>query len=562
MDYCTCNDLNGKSHSGDVLEDCNICYNPSSYCTCDKNLNLEKILSAEDISSSGDYRVLDNTGILKQRNYAINSIATINYNLSVEEATLILIYFRWSKDSFDLNWWDKQDEIRINCGLAMSKKSILDLKSLNIPDSSKFCLICYDDQDLFALSCKHHFCKVCWVDYLKYKTDDFLVSLSTTCPQQHCPLIVPETLFTKYLTCYDQNSKLENKLNIYQRELNNFQKSIIRNYISTSKTLKTCPSPDCTYIIENYSGKAIEIKCLCGYRFCFGCEKMSHRPISCSLLSKWDEKHSKDSADDLWIKANCKICPHCKQSIERSTGCLYMLCAKNAGGCGKAFCYVCETDWAKHTQDHFTCNKYTPSVQNKEDEASMIKEELKRMEHYYARFTNFKVSQAMAVKLKPKIEEKQQELIELGIPYTDLNFLHEALDCIILTNNTIKNTYIFGYYLSECSEKTLFEYNQGMLEKNSDSLYKLVDVDLNNIIENGKKLGKDGHKEFLKTFNELKLKAVNFSSTSLKFQDNVNNYVEKPEMIALLDLECKKRKYKPKPKDPKQQGHYKYLNEA
>lgn len=545
-EYCQCgqDDLTKQQSNASQgnYDYCSSCNNTSYYCSCN---DLEKKVS-EDLSqpvTGQNFRVFDTSGVLKQRNYLINSIANDSYGLSQEEATLILIYFQWSKDSFDLNWWDKQDEIKNKSGITISKKSEELLKKQKIPDSTKMCLVCYCDGELESLACKHNFCSFCWRDYLKVKTEDFLVSLSSTCLQKDCPLIIPEKFFYKYLS----NDK---------SEISNFQKSVTRNFINTNKNLKLCTNPSCSYIIECFSGRAQEVRCLCGTFFCFGCERETHRPITCSLVNKWDQAHAKESADELWVKANTKTCPHCKQSIERSTGCLYMLCDKRAGGCGKAFCYVCETDWSKHTQDHFTCNKYTPGVQKKEDEAAMIKEELKRMEHYYNRFTNFKVSQKMSLDLKPKIEKMQVKFIELSIPYSELKFLNESVECIINTNNTIKNTYIFGYYLTDGKEKNLFEHNQGMLEKNSDNLYKLIDIDMEQLFEINET---KGYTEFKKKFDETKSRAVNYTSASNRFQNGVNEYVETEEMQSLLDLEGKTRKYQP---PEKKKDHFKYVNEA
>jgi len=525
-DYCSCNVL--KNTPSQQLDICYYCNNPYSYCQCnnDDDLTLEKINSGiedhkESISNSS-FRVTDSSGIMKKRDLLISQIGSNDYGLSKEDATLLLMYFQWSKDSFDLKWWDNQESIRIKSGIAISKQDQLVLKSHNIPDSSKFCLICYSDEDLYALSCKHHFCSYCWTDYLKVKTEDFLVSLSSTCPQKDCPLIVPESLFFKYL----KNDP---------KELANFQKSIFRNFISTNKALKMCTAPTCNYVIECFSLRDLEVKCLCGNTFCFACEKQTHRPITCETLVKWEQKNNSDSDDDLWVKAHCKICPHCKQSIERSSGCNYLLCDKKAGGCGKAFCYVCETDWALHSQDHFNCNKYTPDVKAKEDEASLLKEELKRLKHYFDRLTNYKAAVIMAKKMAPKIEEIQHKYISQNIPYSELKFLNEALDCVINTKNTIKNTYVFGFYLKDCTQTELFEYNQGMLEKNSDNLHKLIDVDIAKILDI------TGYTEFKKAFEEFKIKAVNLTSASNRFQENLNKYVETDEMQELLDFSGKRR---------------------
>ena len=53
-----------------------------------------------------------------------------------------------------------------------------------------------------------------------------------------------------------------------------------------------------------------------------------------------------------------------------------MLCDKKTGGCGKAFCYVCEADWELHTKDHFKCNKYTEQIKQKEENAKKNQNDL------------------------------------------------------------------------------------------------------------------------------------------------------------------------------------------
>ena len=145
------------------------------------------------------YNIYQIDQLLKQRKNLIRSIANEDYGLSEDEATLILMYFKWNKEDFDLLWTKDKTDIRIECGIDISEASKIVLSGMNIPDSSKFCLVSYSEEDLFALTCGHHLCKYCWEDYLKLKTEDFLVTLSTTCPQKKCPLVVPERIFFKYL---------------------------------------------------------------------------------------------------------------------------------------------------------------------------------------------------------------------------------------------------------------------------------------------------------------------------------------------------------------------------
>ena len=98
--------------------------------------------------------------------------------------------------------------------------------------------------------------------------------------------------------------------------------------------------------------------------------------ITTPVVEVINRSEALDDYDKRWIQANTKECPNCHQKIQKSQGCNYMYCDPKAGGCGKAFCYVCETDWAKHSQDHFNCNKYTEEIKRKEREAKKIQQDL------------------------------------------------------------------------------------------------------------------------------------------------------------------------------------------
>ena len=431
---------------------------------------------------------------------------------------MILRFFQWNKEDFDLQWWDEQENIRIKCGLAISDEQMKVLSNMNIPDSNKFCLICYSETYLLALSCGHHFCKFCWEDYLKYKTEDFLIVLSATCPQEKCPLIVPEGIFYKFL----QNNSVA---------LEKLQKAIYKNFISNNKYNKICPFRNCNLLIEYLQEDSIDIICDCGYTFCFNCEKESHHPVDCKTLTLWESKNTSKDQDDIWVKANCKTCPHCGTKIIRSFGCNYMLCDPKASGCGKAFCYVCEEDWEKHTQDHFDCNKYTPDKKAKDDKKAKMKEKLKKYKHFFNRYINYKSAVKFAERLLQKIPEIQNLISVKGIPLNQLGFLKDAVECVISTKLTLMNTYILGYYLQEGKENDLFVYNQAYLERNSDNLHLLIEYDsIKNIINT------IDHVELKEKFDQHKQKIINLTQASKKFQSGMIRYVETPEMRNLINL--------------------------
>lgn len=54
-------------------------------------------------------------------------------------------------------------------------------------------------------------------------------------------------------------------------------------------------------IVANKLGTSVEVQCSCGTRFCYGCLKAPHQPISCELLEKWLEvcEEDKDIEEEL-----------------------------------------------------------------------------------------------------------------------------------------------------------------------------------------------------------------------------------------------------------------------
>jgi ariadne-1 len=231
---------------------------------------------------------------------------------------------------------------------------------------------------------------------------------------------------------------------------------------------------------------AREIKCKCGTSYCFKCSKEFHRPCSCEMFEKWNKLNDNSKNDEKWIEANTKECPHCHQKIERSFGCNYMYCDKTAGGCGHAFCYLCETDWAKHGQDHFSCNKFTDEVKKKQQKALDLKQQLKRYDFYFSRYMNNKQSvEIINNKLRNKVGEKIAVLISLkNLSIIETQFINDAIDTVVNGKTLLKNTYIFGYYMKDNEKKDFFEHSQGILQYWTEELHRLlIDDHLNKIIQ-------------------------------------------------------------------------------
>lgn len=94
-------------------------------------------------------------------------------------------------------------------------------------------------------------------------------------------------------------------------------------------------------------------------------------PASCSMVQQWREKEEKDSVDNLWIKANTKPCPQCKNSIEKNDGCNHMTCRS----CRYEFCWLCLANWNTHgdsTGGWYSCNLYEKKKQEDKEFAATI----------------------------------------------------------------------------------------------------------------------------------------------------------------------------------------------
>ena len=215
--------------------------------------------------------------------------------------------------------------------------------------------------------------------------------------------------------------------------LEKLDKSIYKNFIEKNQDIKQCPNEYCHYYLKTNNHFAREIKCICGTSYCFKCSKEPHSPIPCDIFYKWNKLKinnyylsTEEEKSDKWIKSNTKECPHCHQRIEKSKGCNYMKCDKKVGGCGYAFCYVCETEWSKHSKDHYFCNKYqSEEVKNKEKNVEKLKEDLEielieeeflnlemnnmneKLSFYYSRYRNYIESiEICNNSLKKELEEK------------------------------------------------------------------------------------------------------------------------------------------------------------
>eukprot|EP00828_Plagiopyla_frontata_P049550 TRINITY_DN991_c0_g1_i9.p3 TRINITY_DN991_c0_g1~~TRINITY_DN991_c0_g1_i9.p3 ORF type:complete len:141 (-),score=19.79 TRINITY_DN991_c0_g1_i9:121-543(-) len=119
-------------------------------------------------------------------------------------------------------------------------------------------------------------------DYLDAQIKSGPSSILTKCPS--CEEILNMSFIIQMLM------KVPTQMNLKTL----YEKFLIGNYIQNSVNYKWCPGPGCTKIfhfpkLKNKSEiQPKNLKCHCGYSFCAKCENEAHRPLSCSLLSSWN----------------------------------------------------------------------------------------------------------------------------------------------------------------------------------------------------------------------------------------------------------------------------------
>ena len=109
-------------------------------------------------------------------------------------------------------------------------------------------------------------------------------------------------------------------------------------------------------------------------------------------------------------------------------------------------------------------------------------------------------SQKHALKLMDIVEQQKNKLIsEQSCPYSELTFLKDTMLTIINCRRILKNTYVFGFFLKECKEVDLYEYNQQLLDMKTDLLHEIMESkELGEFIEMTNKM------EFNNKFNKFR----------------------------------------------------------
>lgn len=527
--------------SGDYDYAYDIEYEPDELDPIDENndeYDLEKYIQMKK-QYSKSYTILQLDEMENLRNKLVKDCMEFTYTTK-EEATLIMISFEWNISELRDKWYNEIDANRCLAGIDLSKSAIAYLNTRNNKQGGAVCNICELplaekaklstsfalkgtewENHYMSLSCNHNFCCECWMEYVNSKLDDVFNILTTSCPQYGCNLIIPENVIFALVSSYADEEKLAI-----------MNKAVLKNFTDRNKDMRWCPYPNCGVCVRSICHYGKEIECECGNTFCFSCGKEGHRPCQCEMVNAWEVKNSSESENVKWLVANTKQCPQCKKFIEKNQGCNHMTCRKEVGGCGFEFCWICLGEWKPHGSEYFKCNSFDPEkVKNSENLIKLAKFELAKYSHYFSRYANHIKSKDHAVKLSETLKNQIKVFINIKkLPLEELTFLTTAIDTVIKVRIKLKNTYIFGYYLIDCNEKTLFEYQQNLLEKNGDLLQELLEGQLIESI-----LSTESHLDFNKKFCEFKSQITNLNSATNNYMNNLIDDIE-TRMNSLVDF--------------------------
>jgi len=452
------------------------------------------------LTRSSSFEVIKYDSIINNSKSLIESVVSICGIPNSAMAAALLRNFKWNKDKLIEAYMENPTKTLNDAGLASFELE----KPVEDPNAKHTCLICFDTlsaSETFALNCGHRYCRDCWKGYLEVKIKDGAACVMARCPSPKCRAIVHEQAYKKLIS-----PQLYERYNIF----------LLRSFVDDNTQIKWCPAPGCTNAIKcERINRKQPVKCACGFCFCFRCadsEIGDHNPVICEHLEKWLQKASDESENVKWMIANTKRCPKCRSPIEKNGGCMHMTC--RIASCGFEFCWLCRGPWTEHgsaTGGYYQCNKYDASDAKKEDDtATNIKTELETYMFYFHRYESHKSAGKIADQQRKNCQKREQQILDkFDVRSQDTKFLSEATEQLIACRRVLQFSYVMGYYLDKTkpAEKNLFEYLQEDLEKHTNHLSELYELNLDSI--------KDYHH-----FMKWKEDVTNYTRITKKFLDN------------------------------------------
>lgn len=452
------------------------------------------------LKRTNSYEVLPQANIMKESKSLISDVMQLCSIPTAAATAALLRHFKWNKEKLIESYLENPEKTCRDAGMGNLELE----KPPSNPEKIESCLICLDDlplKDTFALSCGHRYCKGCWTGFLEVAIKDGPRCVYITCPAPKCKTIVHEAAYKNLVSP-----------ELFER----YNSFLLKCFVEDNEHIKWCPAPGCSNAIRcERTGRRQPVTCNCGFSFCFRCadsEIGDHNPVPCEQLEKWLRKANDESENVKWMIANTKKCPKCRSPIEKNGGCMHMTC--NIPSCRHEFCWLCRGPWSEHgsaTGGYYQCNKYDASEAKKEDQKAVdVKTELETYMFYFHRYESHKNAGKIADKQRKTTQKKEEQILaKFDVRSQDTKFLMEATEQLIVNRRVLEYSYVMGYYLdkSKTAEKNLFEYLQEDLEKHTNHLSTLYELNLDTITD---------YHQFMKWKEEV----TNYTRVTKKFLEN------------------------------------------
>lgn len=306
--------------------------------------------------------------------------------------------------------------------------------------------------------CKAFLCEPCIVEMIRYGLQNFSTRCAVYCAGAGCPM---QLGFEAMEECCRTAPDL---LKLYRLRL--------AQAVSAALKYVPCSTANCGTFFVIHSGTASEARCkLCGEFTCTLCPGEGHLPATCVMMKKWTEKDTAESATSKWFVVNTKACPKCREKIQKNGGCNHMTCH-----CHHEWCWVCTKPWSMHGSSYYKCNYFSADAAADESRATHEKS-LTRYVHYYERYHNHHQSrlgdQQTLSRIKVAVAELQRER---GYSFGEASFLEDTAKTLHMCRTTLRNSYVYAYYLHDGSSKNLFEFNQAQLEYCTEELSRVIEA--------------------------------------------------------------------------------------
>jgi len=402
-----------------------------------------------------------------------------------ELVKLILQHYKWKPAVAGDKYFGEMESARIISGV--------DADPVSAPPSDMtetdcdICLEAVDGNQLkwLGMNCGHRFCQECWISNLQEsgKRHD---CMSLRCPDENCQFAVTK----KRLEAMGLQNVDSKKFKHFLKRVDKFT---IDHFISCNKSYRFCPGVGCENIVECMNTMNLSIECTCGTAFCWSCSGPAHAPAPCKVYDAWVTKAAGRSEDDMkWIISNSKKCPGCGYWIERSQGCNHMTCRHPQ--CGHEFCWMCMAPWKTHgssTGGYYKCNIYEAKkadagIYDRERQAKLFQEELKKYNFYYERYHNQSRAAEKMKETMKSIEDKMDQLQDIcGWKANEANFLRQAGQLVADNRRLLAWTFVIGFYADpELPRFPLFQSWQGDLESYTDRLHEMLEKPIETFAEN------------------------------------------------------------------------------